>query len=166
MILDIPYFKQDTTYTCGAVSVQMLLRHHGILTSEDTLKIELHTDTVYGTHHQPIIEELTSHGLYCYVNIGSSFDDVRFYIKEKKLPVLIHYIEVTENVGHYALIVGYDRHTIFFNDPWYGKEYKLSRTTFLKRWQDEKKKFPQWMLVASESPFAIGKQYKPKKALV
>ncbi|KKS84747.1 MAG: hypothetical protein UV60_C0015G0015 [Parcubacteria group bacterium GW2011_GWA2_43_11] len=168
MVLDVPYFKQENNYTCGAVTVQMLLRHHGIVASEDNLKIDLHTDKVYGTHHSAIINELTARGLYCYVNTGSTFDDVRFYVRDKKLPVLIHYLETIADWGHYALIVGYDRHNIFFNDPLYGHKYTLPRTTFLERWQDEKGDFPQWMLVAAQEPFAIGKQYKPvaKKRLI
>ncbi len=162
MRLDVPYAKQDTEYSCGAASVQMLLAYYGIRTSEAHLMRDLQTDTRYGTHHQAIIELLTNNGLYCYVHVDGSLDEVRSFI-DRALPVLVHYIEMDGNEHHYSVAVGYDHTHLTLNDPWNGEAYKITFEEFLTRWRDEQGDFPRWYLVASQEDFNIGKQYLPQE---
>lgn len=163
MILNIPYFKQDTNYSCGAVVVQMILRNFGIIKSEENLMIKLHTDNDYGTHHQQIIDYLTAQGLYCYVDTKSSLDTLRYYTEKHNLPVMVHYIEPTDELDHYSLVIGFSEDTIILHDPYNGPKFEINKEEFEKRWNDEKREFPQWMLVASPEPIDTGKLYHPKK---
>lgn len=122
----------------------------------------LHTDTEYGTHHQPIIKYITDHGLYCYVDTNSSIEELIHYLTNHKLPIVIHYVEPSEDADHYSLVIGFTDDEIILHDPWNGPKFKLSKKEFTKRWHDKKGNFPQWMLVASKEPIDTGKLYKPK----
>lgn len=141
-MLAIPYFKQDTTYSCGAVSVQMLLRYFGITISERTLMELLGTDTEYGTHHQPIIECLTNHGLYCYVDTDSTLEEVSRHL-DSSLPVLVHYIEPSADEHHYSVVVGSTSTHVLLHDPWNGPAFTLPHTDFLERWHDNMHAYPR-----------------------
>ncbi len=163
MIIDIPYFKQDTDYSCGAVTIQMILRHFGIIKSEEKLIIKLHTDDKYGTHHKPIIDYLTAQGLYCYVDTNSSLDALRHYIEKHNLPVMVHYVEPTDELDHYSLVIGFSENKVILHDPYNGPKFEISKEEFERRWHDAKREFPKWMLIASTEPIDTGKMYSPKK---
>ncbi len=160
MRLKVPYFKQDTTYTCGAASVQMVLRYFGVVESEARLAKLMHVDREYGTHHQAIIDELVAHGLFCYANNRSTLQEVHYFL-EQKLPVLVHYLEPENNEGHYALIIGHSDGSLVLNDPWLGKGVTFSEEMFECRWRDEQHTHTRWLLVASPVDLALGHQYRP-----
>ena len=160
MKIDVPFFKQDTEYSCGAAATQMLLAFHHIRKSEEELMQLLGTDKEYGTHHQAIIELLTSEGLYCYVNDSSSLEEVQEFLR-RDLPAMVHYIEPDDDDPHYALIIGIDDTHVIMNDPWLGEGFRMQKHTFEKRWHDEAAAFPRWLLIASMEDLNIGKQYLP-----
>ena len=160
-MIELPYYKQDTTYSCGAASVQMLLRYHGQIVAEHTLMKLMQTDTDYGTHHEAIIELLTEHGLYCYVNTESSYEELTYYL-ELGFPVLLHYIEPSSDEHHYAIAVGEEHDRLVLHDPWNGPHFQIVRDEFLSRWHDKDNRFPQWLLVTSDTPFELGRQYLAK----
>jgi predicted double-glycine peptidase len=162
MRLDVPYAKQDTGYSCGAASVQMVLAYHGIRVSEARLMALLGTNKSYGTHHQAIIELIVQEGLYCYVNTEGTLDDVRMFL-DRALPVLVHYIEPDGNEHHYSVAVGYDQTHVTLHDPWNGEAYKMVYPDFLERWRDDVGDFPRWYLVASPEDLHVGKQYHPRE---
>jgi len=161
-MLDVPYYKQDTNYSCGAASVQMLLRFFNILTSERDLMDALGTVAVYGTHHQPIIEYITSQGLYCYVNTESEIDEVEYHLVHQKLPVMVHYIEPSTNEHHYSIVIAVHDDAIVLHDPWNGPRFALERDDFVSRWHDDVGAFPRWLLVASTEDVHVGRQYRPQ----
>jgi predicted double-glycine peptidase len=162
MRLDVPYAKQDTEYSCGAASVQMLLAYYGVRDSEAHLMKLLHTDQTYGTHHQAIIEVLTEQGLYCYVKTDGTLEDVLGFL-DRELPVLVHYIEPDGNEHHYSVAIGYDTTHLTLNDPWNGEAFKLALDAFVERWHDNQNDFPRWYLVASRESFDLGRQYHPTR---
>lgn len=160
-MLDVPFYTQDTAYSCGAASVQMLLAYFGMRRSEHELMERLHTDRLYGTHHQAILTELAKDGLFVYVNADAHLDEIAFFLEHRKLPSLVHYIEPDADEGHYALVIGVDRRLVTLNDPWHGPRYTLSVREFEMRWHDERGAFPHWFLTASTDNFQIGRQYVP-----
>lgn len=162
MILEVPYFKQDTTYSCGAASVQMLLRFFKIVTSEQELIRKLDITKENGLEqHSLIIDEINAQGLYCYVNKESTLDELLFYLTKHSLPVLVNYIEPENNEGHFALVVGNQDGFIVLNDPWHGPRFSITHEVFEKRWCDGRGKYPNWMLVASLEAFELGRQFRP-----
>jgi predicted double-glycine peptidase len=160
-MLAVPYFKQDTGYSCGAASVQMIARYFGVVASEEELMRTLHTDAVYGTHHQPIIEYVTAIGLYCYVNTESTLAEIAHFLA-RALPVLVHYIEPSQNEHHYSVAVALTDTHIVLHDPWNGPHFSLTHDEFAKRWYDAEHTFPQWLLVASREDLNLGKLYRPQ----
>jgi predicted double-glycine peptidase len=159
-ISGVPFFKQDTEYSCGPTSLQMVLANVGIKESEERLMHAAHTGKEAGTHHEWMMRTARSHGLYVYVNNGSSFDEIEMLLKEG-YPVIVHYIEIVDNEEHYAVVTGIDEDSITFNDPWYGPNYKLPKKVFQERWHDEKGEYKEWIMAVSKTPFSTGVQYHP-----
>lgn len=159
MIIGLKHFKQDTNYSCGPATVQMLLAHFGIKKSEADLVKELGTDRSNGTENEAIVAEIMRHGLNCKTSTGASLSEIKFYVKHN-LPVLVNYIEPERDDGHFALVVGYGWWRIYLHDPWHGPNFRMSKREFLSRWKDGRNIMFRWLLVASDRPLP---RYKLKK---
>jgi ABC-type bacteriocin/lantibiotic exporter with double-glycine peptidase domain len=140
----------------------MVLRYYGIVTSERDLMHILHTNDDVGTRHEPIIETIRANGLYVYVNNGSTMEEVAYFIR-LEYPVIVHFIEPSLDEGHYAVVLGFRGDEIVFNDPWNGERFKMRIKDFSERWKSEDGVFKNWLLVASDAPIPLGKQYTPAK---
>lgn len=158
--LAIPYFKQDTVYSCGAAAAQMILRYFGVVYSERVLMERLKTEPKEGTHHQEIIDLFTDEDLYCYVNNNSSLAEVAFYL-DQCTPVLIHYIEPSDSEGHYAVLTAVENGIVTLNDPWNGEGFALAEEDFSRRWRSEDGEFICWMTAVSDTQFHLGRSYNP-----
>lgn len=165
MQVSIPYHRQDTSYTCGPASLQMLLHHfNGVYPSESELARRLHTSNKAerdGTSHSELIRVLREEGLNVYVDNEASFGTLEAILKIG-VPALVHYIEPEGDVGHYAVAVGIDTQRVYLNDPWHGSGFSLLREEFLDRWHDGKGVFTRWLLAASPEPIFSGAHYSPK----
>lgn len=147
MIIEaFPYYKQDTNYSCGAASLQMILKHFGIVESERNLIKDLEIDHEDGMSHGPLITKIESLGLHYHIGKEANLGDVESFV-EKGQPVLVEYIEPSNNEGHYAVMIGHDRGHVTLNDPWNGEHFKLKKSDFVKRWHDESGKFTRWYMV-------------------
>jgi predicted double-glycine peptidase len=163
MKLDIPFFKQDTDYTCGPAALQMAFLFLGTFTSEKKLAKVARTNSEIGTTHRGMIDTALKQKFYCYVNKNSTINEIRHFVR-LSFPVIIDYTEPSSDTGHYAIISGYqDRHVIL-NDPWNGEGFKLSEAEFVSRWYDNhdgNNPCASWMMALSKEPFNLGKQYSP-----
>lgn len=162
MKLKIPFYKQDTEYTCGPVSLQMAFSFLGKFKSERALAGEAKTNK-NGTTHQGMIETALKEKFFCYVNEGSSVEEIKHFIR-LGFPVIVDYIEPSGNDGHYAVVSGYHHGNIVLNDPWNGKDFKLSEKEFLVRWHDchlRNHVCTHWIMVLSKTNFSLGRQYIP-----
>lgn len=162
MMLNVPFFRQDTDHTCGPASLQMSLSFLGTLKSERALARAAGTTHEAGTRHSAMIDTARRAGFYCYVNAGSTLDEVRHFLSAG-LPVIVHFNEPSEDDDHYAVIVGTRGNTLVLNDPWNGKGFTMHRRTFLARWRgrQEGNTYSRWMMVVSDRDFNIGKVYAP-----
>lgn len=160
MQLKVPFCKQDTKYSCGAASTQMILKFFDIFFSEEELIKKLKTDEEFGVNPKEITEFFNKQGLFCYVNDQSSIEEVESFLG-KGLPVMVNYLEPSNDEGHYAVVVGIANGDIILNDPWNGEKFKLTRRDFEKRWIDERGRHPRWMLVVSDEDLNLGKQFLP-----
>jgi predicted double-glycine peptidase len=164
MKLKVPFFKQDKEYTCGPAAMQMALAFLGSFHSEHGLSKALHTNAEIGTRHSAIIDEARSEGFFCYVNNNSSLEEVESYI-ERKLPVIVHFIEPSSNEGHYAVVLGFTGTQIILHDPWNGPDFKIDKNDFSSRWHGTQNhhEFHRWMMVICRDHLELGKQYSPLK---
>ena len=161
-IMKIPIFKQDTDYSCGPTVLQMIFAYFGIRTSENFLMHAAHTGKKDGTKHKWMIKVCTAHGLHAYVNEKTQLTKIEHFL-EQKILVVVHYIEPEGNIGHYAIVTKISKTTITLNDPWFGKNFRMSKQSFVKRWHGEKQKHHNWIMAVSDKPFLTGKQYHPKR---
>ena len=162
MKLKIPFLKQHTEYSCGPASLEMVLYFLGDKKSEKFLINEANTRKFTGTRHEGMISTATKEGFYCYVNSDSTFDEVKSFLSQGH-PVIIDYTEPSENIGHYAVVVGYKGNRIIMNDPWNGRNFSIDEKELIERWHDSITKSRGWMMVISKKDLQLGKQYLPVK---
>lgn len=159
--LDVPYFKQDTGYTCGPTSLQMVLAYYGLRESEAQLAKELETEMENGTCHQNMITSALERGFHCYVNDNSSLEEIGFLLAHD-IPLIVHFLEPTDREDHYSVVVGLTGKDVVLNDPWNGEREHLSRRAFVNRWTcDEVGRCKEWLMAIMREPLPLGKQYHP-----
>lgn len=158
-MIKLPYFKQDTNYSCGPAVIQMIFRFYGKVFSEEDLIQRLKTQKDIGTQHQSMIEVARTEGFYVYVNNESSLNEIIFFLN-KNIPVIVHYVD--DGVGHYSVVVKVDEDNVVLDDPWNGEKFKINREQFEKIWHNEKGNFKKWIMVVSNEYRHLGKQYLPK----
>lgn len=163
MKLNIPFYKQDTTYTCGPAVLKMVFSLLGKFKSEEKLAKEAKTTRNDGTNHEGMIDAALQEKFYCYVNEGSSLDEVKYFIN-RGFPVVVDYTEPSGEEGHYAVVSGHQNGHVMLNDPWNGKNFKLTDKEFTSRWHDGHgghHRCERWIMVISREAFNLGKQYIP-----
>jgi len=163
MKLKVPFYKQDSDYTCGPTSLQMVFQFLGKFKSEATLAKEAQTDAEDGTTHAGMIDAARKGGFYCYANNESSVEEIKSFLKNG-LPAIVHFNEPSSDTGHYSVIVGAEKGNFILNDPWNGRNFKIDENDFLKRWYgaEHKNIHKKWIMVLSKDDFNLGKQYLPK----
>lgn len=163
MKFKVPFYKQDTDYTCGPASLQMVLSFFNDHKSEACIAKKAHTDKEAGTAHKWMIEVAEREGFYCYVNNNSSLEELKNFIGTG-LPVIVHFTEPSGEESHYSVIKGFGKKQLILNDPWNGKDFKIKEKDFLSRWHGNvaNNNYKKWMMVISRENFNLGKQYLPK----
>lgn len=160
-VLHVPYFKQDTLYTCGPTSLQMVLAFYGMRESEASLAREVEANAETGTTHERMIEAVRARGLHCYVNDNAGFDELR-YLHAYKVPVIIRFLETGKNEDHYGVLVGVSGDAVLIHDPWHGPSVRFNRSAFLKRWTcDMLGNCSHWLMAVSDAPLPFGRQFHP-----
>ena len=149
----VPFYAQQTDYTCGPAALRMALGFFGTHVGETHLVHEVHTSTDYGTHHRWLIAAPGHHRLHTRVHERASLRDIRAALRAGH-PVIVHYLEPEGNDGHYAVVVGVGATHVILNDPWFGEHFRIPKRTFKRRWHDEKNRFPSWMMAVSDAPIA------------
>lgn len=178
----VPYHYQSTDYTCGPSSLKMILEYFGKRESEIRLAHEAHTNKRFGTEHVEMINLARKHGFYCYVHHDSNINTIKHFINSD-LPVIINFKNPSDGIEHYAVVIGHSKGQLILNDPWNGKDFKISDKVLNNYWiglHNTKK----WIMVVSKTkvfgyaqkrtlknnfseiskkPIISGKQYNPIK---
>ncbi|MEX0909762.1 MAG: peptidase C39 family protein [Candidatus Paceibacterota bacterium] len=161
MKISVPFYKQDTDYTCGPTSLQMVFSFFGSFKSEAELAKNLLTNREIGTTHQRMIEVVIDNGFFCYVNNSSKFSELKEFIS-RGLPIIVDFIEPTDEERHYAVVTGVSNGKVILNDPANGKGFELEKKDFLLRWCDSSTRSERWMMVISKEDLELGRQYCPR----
>ena len=159
-LIKLPYFHQHTNHTCGPACLKMVFAFFGKRLPEKKLA-RLSKTNFDGTKHSKMISLARKEGFYCYVHENASLNQIKHFI-DLKIPVIINYIEPSEEDAHFSVIVGYEKNFLILDDPWNGKNFKIDSKEFEKRWHG-KDRCKNWILVVSKDQFDIGKQYNPLK---
>jgi ABC-type bacteriocin/lantibiotic exporter with double-glycine peptidase domain len=159
--LAVPFYKQDKHYTCGPASLQMTLQFFGLRISEEELA-RLAKTSHAGTAHADLVCAARELGFHCYVNADAQLEEIKYFLN-LGLPVVVNYVEPTDEDGHYAVAIGYTKNKIVLHDPWNGPNFTLSQEEFLRRWHDSTGSTHRWLLVLSNQGFNLGRHYAPAK---
>lgn len=161
--LEVPYFKQDTDYTCGPTSLQMVLAYYGVQYSEPHLAKKMQTSTETGTCPVQMSKTAVRLGFHSYVNVDSSFEEIPFLLG-LEIPPIIRFVEPDENEDHYGVVVAADDNKVIINDPWNGPELEFSKTDFIDRWTSNKiEGYHRWLMAVSREPLPLGRQFCPNE---
>ena len=136
MKLKIPYHRQKKNYTCGPAVLQMVFEYFKTYVPQKKLAKAAGTNKKSGTGHKAMIDLARSHGFFCYVNENSTINEIKHFI-ELGFPVIVNYIEPSQNEGHWAVVSGFNGREIILNDPWNGKNFHLSQRWFKNHWHNK-----------------------------
>ncbi|MFH1311120.1 MAG: cysteine peptidase family C39 domain-containing protein [Nanoarchaeota archaeon] len=142
-ILMFPNLRQAYEYDCGANVTQSILDYYGIDAKESEI-IKIAGTTRVGTSIKGIIKTLKKFGLK--TKKGElTINQIKQYI-DKKIPVILVIQAWTENKkvnwekdwkdGHYVVVIGYDKHKFYFEDPASELRTYLTYKELDKRWHD------------------------------
>lgn len=160
--LRVPYHRQVTGYHCGPASLGMVLQFFKKPSRQRTLGKLMRTNERVGTDTRYMIRAATRAGFYCYVNDDSSSEEIKWFLM-MRLPVIIRYIEPSENQDHYSVVVGYSKAGLTLHDPWNGRNTVLTSRSLRSRWRDHTGAHNRWMMVLAMEDFRLGRQYRPHR---
>lgn len=132
-LLAVPYFKQDTVYTCGPASLKMAFAHFGVEVSEDELVPLLGTNDAFGTEREKMSDVVKSFGLIPFERTDATIDDVRRLVS-RGVPVILRFLEEQDNTDHYGVAIGIGEEEIVLHDPWVGANISYELGRFVIRW--------------------------------
>lgn len=149
----IPYYKQETNYTCGAACMRMVLESLGIKKSEKQIAKLLKTNKIIGTWHKNIPELAEKYKLDYVILRNASWLDLLFY-RDTGWKTIVCFTR--EKVPHYAVVKKINWHSIYLLDPYYGPKQRFFLPRFRKKWHDHEG--AKWLV-------AIKKNNESKKKL-
>lgn len=145
--LQIHSLRQTYDFDCGAKALQTVLAYYGVEEREDALMRELELDAQDGASVQKMIAVARSKGFQVEAGTNWSVEDIKRYVAEDH-PVIVllqawadEYLTLRDwrnrwTDGHYAIVMGYGRDVLFFEDPSSFHTTWLKEQEFLARWHD------------------------------
>jgi ABC-type bacteriocin/lantibiotic exporter with double-glycine peptidase domain len=137
--MQIPYFAQETNYTCGAAVMRMALGAFSLTYSEKKLAQLLQTNRVAGTKNRAfpaLAEELRL--TYTVIREHTTLKDIQSLLTEGFIPIVCFYHD-REEVHHYAIVKRLTKTHVILADPLDGDNHKLLRRQFMSAWSTQAK---------------------------
>lgn len=149
MKLRVPFEKQELSYSCGPRSLRMVLRYHGIRATHAQLLNTTGATEKHGTTRRAMAQTLRQFGFKVTVKQRAHLRDIESAL-QAKLPVIVNYRDLLYNEGHYGVVAGMDRKSVYLHDPLLPKpHHKILRKEFEAIWYGSRKsRSHRWMLVA------------------
>ncbi|TSC88817.1 MAG: putative fusion protein (N:peptidase-C:desuccinylase) [Parcubacteria group bacterium Gr01-1014_3] len=149
----VPY-EQSRAGFCGPAALRILLSYFGVLKSEKFLVGLCGATVSRGTRPDRLVRAAKRLGFKVRYDENGSWKILNDYINQKRLPVLVDWFMV--NDGHYSVVCGLDKKTIWLADPSSGKIISMSWKVFRRVWFDfegdflpvkEKLSLRLWMVI-------------------
>lgn len=137
MMGTIPYYEQETIYTCGPACMRMVLASLGIKKSEDQLTKLLGTNKIRGTNHRDFVSLAEKFKLRYSVNREATIHDLKYYYNNH-YKIIVCYFHTKDKEGHYAIIRKLTPSKITLMDPIDGPRKTYSINYFNKIWSSRK----------------------------
>lgn len=132
-MLNVQPFRQRTS-RCGPASLKMILNYFGVDKTEEELSRLAECTENAGTTAQNLAKAVASFGFKTEIKDFAEIADIKKYVEEKKIPVIIDWF--FEDDGHYSVVVGVDNENIYLQDPSFGHRRALRLDTFYRCWFD------------------------------
>jgi len=144
-----PYHKQQNDYFCGPSAVQMILGAHGIKKTQARLGKMMGSVPFRGTRRRIMAKPLRANGFVVRMKAHASIDELDRLIRDG-WHIIVNYIELGDDIGHFAVVTKVTPTHLVMHDPWHGANYRISRKTFLPRWMggNRRKDQARWYLAA------------------
>ena len=141
--ISVPYFRQETNYTCGPACLRMILSFHGINQTEDDL-VTLSNCTTKGTYIKKLTSAANHFNIHANYTKNSNLSHIKQEINTgRPIIVLIKpkyiYEDNKQNHSHYIVIMDIKNDKIIYNDPGIrnGKLLYCEEEAFIKGWSVE-----------------------------
>jgi ABC-type bacteriocin/lantibiotic exporter with double-glycine peptidase domain len=135
-MVKIPYFKQETEYTCGPAAMRMILAALGIKKTEKELAKLMRTSKLYGTPNRRLPKLVERLKLDHATVRNGNIEELKKFLKEGYL-IIVGYYSKLEGVGHFAVVKKIGQNYIYLLDPKMGPDLKYSHNYFMKIWHND-----------------------------
>lgn len=150
MAMKFVYRKQENEYFCGPAVVQTILGYFGKKMSQRRLAILLKTNARTGTSTTALVRGIRNFGFHATAHYQGSLEEIRHSLRQH-IPVMVNYQEPEKNEGHFALVVGFSRSSIFLHDPWHGPKFRVSLSYFMSHWHGQyERQGKQWLMAVAK----------------
>jgi len=136
--LEVPYFKQEKSTTCGPACIRMVLEYNGIRISEKELEDIFETSWLGNT-----CEELASGveklGLLSEVVENFTLESLKETLN-RGIPIIALLDPAVlygglQGFGHFVIIIGLEQNLIYYHDPDMGIELAKDVQFFFTAWE-------------------------------
>jgi ABC-type bacteriocin/lantibiotic exporter with double-glycine peptidase domain len=159
---------------CGPATLAMVLDYFGVKISLPelvTLTKCQPAEHSAGTAATDLLKAARYFGLTGVVQSKATIDDLRWYVGEQKIPVIVNWF--SENDGHYSVVVRITAEHIYLRDPEFSTIRKMTLKNFDKIWfdfdggfQNPKLRLRVRRFIAIYPPKFKVSQYQPLKSAV
>lgn len=143
MKINVPYFRQDKSTTCGVACLRMILSFNGIAKSES--KLEYKCDTSWlGNTCEELAECVKAYN--CKVEVFENMAEsnlIDFLEKGQPIIVLVDPAVIyggLQGFGHFFVVIGYDDDFFHYHDPDLSADLKIKKKLFGKAWAGQSNK--------------------------
>src|SRR3989338_5494758 len=153
--LYIKPIRQEPDF-CGNTVIQMYIHRDGIEAPIDEIAKIAGTTKENGTRIDGMEKALKHYGYETFAKEHGTLDDLRYYIINKQIPVIVDWFSLEGGPGgHYSIVVDINKKNITLRDPSFTKIRKISNKDFMASWFDYPGDYPKdksvfivrWMLV-------------------
>ena len=138
MRLEVPYFKQEKSTTCGPACIRMVLEYNGIRLSGKELEDIFETSWLGNT-----CEELASGvgklGFFSEVVENFTLESLKETLN-RGIPIIALLDPAVlygglQGFGHFVIIIGLEQNVIYYHDPDMGIELPKDVQLFFTAWE-------------------------------
>ncbi len=162
VVVPVPYFEQETEFTCGPAVLKMIMHYFGENIAERRLRKHTKSSPLGGTNHEKLISTVQTLGYHCFVKQNAQPRHLKSFIN-RGYPIIINWQEPDTKDGHYSVIFGYLSEYFFMHDPYKPTRKVLPTQTLLPLWHDGGQQ--HWFMVTSKDKIRTslkGKCYLPR----
>lgn len=145
--IDVKTFQQQLNWTCGPACVRAVLYYQcGLDLTDRELALILGSDESQGTGDFERGFKLL--GLTYRQSNSGTLNKLKEALLKQQLPII--HLVMSNGVGHYMVMTGYDKDNVYLLDPEQGKIVKYGIPFFLGVWKmEERESQTRWFIVVT-----------------